>query len=144
MSAHACFKESIKLIVHFLPNLQKDHGIEVLQEIGNILANSDVSPFEILHSGLVGKLLMYLTSNTDRDGVGRLGRLFRVLHVFLNCPVSQYCLCTTYYFRRVLIGEWMNDLGNPVDIMRNRHKIEISWEKQKVQCVDSVCQPSTA
>ena len=68
--------------------LQKDHGLKILQEIGNILANSDVSPFEILHSGLVGKLLSYLTSGSDRDGVGREGRIKRCLHVFLNCPVS--------------------------------------------------------
>lgn len=51
------------------------------------MEESDVSPFEIIHSGLIGNLLQYLTSQTgvpDRDL-----RIRRFLHVFLKCPVSE-------------------------------------------------------
>ena len=60
--------------------------MEALQDISVIMKESDVSPFEVIHSGLVKKLLIYLTS---MDGlVPRDVRIRRFLHVFLNCPVS--------------------------------------------------------
>ena len=67
---------------------QEDCGIECLKEIANIMKDSDVSPFEIIHSGLVQKLLQYLTSTTG--DVPRDVRIRRFLHIFLNCPVSTY------------------------------------------------------
>lgn len=66
--------------------LQDDCGIDCLKEIANIMKDSDVSPFEIIHSGLVQKLLQYLTSTTG--DVPRDVRIRRFLHIFLNCPVS--------------------------------------------------------
>ncbi|XP_030237248.1 E3 ubiquitin-protein ligase TRIP12 isoform X6 [Gadus morhua] len=74
-------------------NMQKvDGGVECLLEISGIVSESDVSSFEIQHSGLVKQLLLYLTSNTDRDVVGRdlVGRdvrLKRFLNVFYGCPL---------------------------------------------------------
>ncbi|KAM3874791.1 LOW QUALITY PROTEIN: E3 ubiquitin-protein ligase TRIP12 [Diretmus argenteus] len=68
-------------------NLQVDGGVECLVEISSIVSESDVSSFEIQHSGLVKQLLLYLTSNTDRDLVSRDVRLKRFLHVFFGCPV---------------------------------------------------------
>ncbi|XP_032367879.1 E3 ubiquitin-protein ligase TRIP12 isoform X5 [Etheostoma spectabile] len=68
-------------------NLQVDGGMECLVEISNIVSESDVSSFEIQHSGLVKQLLVYLTSNTDRDLLSRDVRLKRFLHVFAGCPV---------------------------------------------------------
>lgn len=73
-----CFKNVI---------IQEDGGIECLEAIANIMEESDVSPFEVIHSGLIGTLLQYLTSQSgipDRDL-----RIRRFLHVFLNCPVSR-------------------------------------------------------
>ena len=75
-------------------NLKVDGGMECLLEISGIVSESDVSSFEIQHSGLVKQLLLYLTSNTDRDGVGRdlVGRdvrLKRFLNVFYGCPVRR-------------------------------------------------------
>lgn len=64
--------------------VEEDCGIECLKEIANIMKDSDVSPFEIIHSGLVQKLLQYLTSTTG--DVPRDVRIRRFLHIFLNCP----------------------------------------------------------
>uniref|UniRef100_UPI0037E83A3F E3 ubiquitin-protein ligase TRIP12 isoform X5 n=1 Tax=Semicossyphus pulcher TaxID=241346 RepID=UPI0037E83A3F len=68
-------------------NLQVDGGTECLVEISSIVSESDVSSFEIQHSGLVKQLLVYLTSNSDRDLLCRDVRLKRFLHVFAGCPV---------------------------------------------------------
>ncbi|XP_026176070.1 E3 ubiquitin-protein ligase TRIP12 isoform X4 [Mastacembelus armatus] len=68
-------------------SLQVDGGTECLVEISSIVSESDVSSFEIQHSGLVKQLLIYLTSNTDRDLLSRDIRLKRFLHVFAGCPV---------------------------------------------------------
>ncbi|XP_025078831.1 E3 ubiquitin-protein ligase TRIP12-like isoform X3 [Pomacea canaliculata] len=65
-------------------SLEEDCGVECLENIASIMEESDVSPFEIIHSGLIGNLLQYLTSQTgvpDRDL-----RIRRFLHVFLKCP----------------------------------------------------------
>lgn len=64
-----------------------DGGVECLVEICSIVSESDVSSFEIQHSGLVKQLLLYLTSRSDRDLVSRDVRLKRFLHVFYGCPV---------------------------------------------------------
>ncbi|XP_042341968.1 E3 ubiquitin-protein ligase TRIP12 isoform X2 [Plectropomus leopardus] len=68
-------------------SLQVDGGMECLVEISSIVSESDVSSFEIQHSGLVKQLLVYLTSSTDRDLLSRDVRLKRFLHVFAGCPV---------------------------------------------------------
>ncbi|XP_065816385.1 E3 ubiquitin-protein ligase TRIP12 isoform X5 [Labrus bergylta] len=68
-------------------NLQVDGGMECLVEISSIVSESDVSSFEIQHSGLVKQLLLYLTSHSDRDLLSRDVRLKRFLHVFAGCPV---------------------------------------------------------
>lgn len=67
---------------------QVDGGMECLVEISSIVSESDVSSFEIQHSGLVKQLLVYLTSSTDRDLLSRDVRLKRFLRVFAGCPVS--------------------------------------------------------
>ncbi|XP_041119244.1 E3 ubiquitin-protein ligase TRIP12 isoform X3 [Polyodon spathula] len=67
-------------------SLQVDGGIECLVEICNIVSESDVSSFEIQHSGFVKQLLLYLTSRSDKDTVNRDVRLKRFLHVFFGCP----------------------------------------------------------
>lgn len=64
--------------------IQEDSGLEALQDISVIVKDSDVSPFEVIHSGLVRKLLSYLTTMTG--AAPRDVRIRRFLHVFLNCP----------------------------------------------------------
>ncbi|XP_026143689.1 E3 ubiquitin-protein ligase TRIP12 isoform X4 [Carassius auratus] len=68
-------------------NLQIDSGVECLEEISSIVSESDVSSFEIQHSGLVKQLLLYLTSNSERDTISRDERIKRFLHVFFCCPI---------------------------------------------------------
>ncbi|XP_052387819.1 E3 ubiquitin-protein ligase TRIP12 isoform X3 [Carassius gibelio] len=68
-------------------NLQVDSGVECLEEISTIVSESDVSSFEIQHSGLVKQLLLYLTSNSERDTIIRDERIKRFLHVFFGCPI---------------------------------------------------------
>ncbi|XP_001919036.5 E3 ubiquitin-protein ligase TRIP12 isoform X3 [Danio rerio] len=68
-------------------NLQMDSGVECLEEISSIVSESDVSSFEIQHSGLVKQLLLYLTSNSERDTISRDERIKRFLHVFFGCPI---------------------------------------------------------
>ncbi|XP_029650609.1 E3 ubiquitin-protein ligase TRIP12 isoform X2 [Octopus sinensis] len=67
--------------------IEEDNGIQALQEICDIMRSSDVSPFEVIHSGLVNKLLQYLTANSAT--VARDERIRRFLHVFLNCPAPD-------------------------------------------------------
>ncbi len=73
----------------FLCTFQVDSGVESLEEISIIVSESDVSSFEIQHSGLVKQLLLYLTSNGERVTVSRDERIKRFLHVFFGCPVSH-------------------------------------------------------
>ncbi|XP_059420666.1 E3 ubiquitin-protein ligase TRIP12-like isoform X3 [Carassius carassius] len=68
-------------------NSQVDSGVECLEEISTIVSESDVSSFEIQHSGLVKQLLLYLTSNSERDTTSRDERIKRFLHVFFGCPI---------------------------------------------------------
>lgn len=65
-----------------------DGGVECLVEIRSIVSESDVSSFEIQHSGFMKQLLLYLTSKSEKDVVSRDVRLKRFLHVFFSSPVS--------------------------------------------------------
>ncbi|KAJ7409869.1 E3 ubiquitin-protein ligase TRIP12 [Willisornis vidua] len=64
-----------------------DGGTECLVEIRSIVSESDVSSFEIQHSGFVKQLLLYLTSKSEKDAVNRDIRLKRFLHVFFSSPL---------------------------------------------------------
>ncbi|XP_025018924.1 E3 ubiquitin-protein ligase TRIP12 isoform X3 [Python bivittatus] len=68
-------------------NLQVDGGVECLVEIRSIVSESDVSSFEIQHSGFMKQLLLYLTSKSEKDAVSRDVRLKRFLHVFFSSPL---------------------------------------------------------
>ncbi|XP_060069438.1 E3 ubiquitin-protein ligase TRIP12-like [Ylistrum balloti] len=68
-------------------SVEEDSGIDCLKVIAQIMKENDVSPFEIIHSGLVQKFLQYLTSTTGE--VPRDVRIRRFLHVFLNCPAPD-------------------------------------------------------
>lgn len=84
----------------FLCMFQVDSGVECLEEISSIVSESDVSSFEIQHSGLVKQLLLYLTSNSERDTISRDERIKRFLHVFFGCPVGHTVkLCDFYTWK---------------------------------------------
>lgn len=75
-----------------------DGGTECLVEIRSIVSESDVSSFEIQHSGFVKQLLLYLTSKSEKDAVSRDIRLKRFLHVFFSSPVSFFVLAFMVVF----------------------------------------------
>jgi len=81
--------------------------VACLREISSIVSDTDVSSFEIIHSGLITKLSSYLTSSApthDQSSSSRNDRLRLFLHVFAGCPVNslvtavlsqQYCVLVT-------------------------------------------------
>ena len=58
---------------------------KALRDIGNIIAKGDVTPFEMVHSGLITKLFQYLTDDISIPN-DRLERLKLFLNVFINIP----------------------------------------------------------
>lgn len=67
-----------------MPLCCQEKEVESLQEIANIITDSDMSPFEIIHSGLVGTLLTYLTAG---EASVRDQHIRRFILVFLGCTV---------------------------------------------------------
>ena len=77
-----------------------------LAELEEILVCDDVSPFEIMHSGLVPQLLKFLTLPDTVSGSGetnnqevamppRRWRLQAFLHLFFQCPAPNEALLMT-------------------------------------------------
>lgn len=69
-----------------------DGGLRALADVRSVVIDSDISSFELIHSGLVRKLLQYLT--TPSNGPLPFGanprdeRLRSFLHIFMGSPVS--------------------------------------------------------
>ena len=65
----------------------KDHveNTKALRDIANIIAKGDVTPFEMVHSGLITKLFQYLTDDISIPN-DRLERLKLFLNIFMNLP----------------------------------------------------------
>ena len=62
--------------------------LTALEELRTIVVESDISPFEVNHSGLIGALLGFLVSE-DGYSTPRDQRLRSFIHVFANCPVRD-------------------------------------------------------
>lgn len=71
-----------------------DGGLKALEEIRSVVVESDISSFEVIHSGLVRKLLNYLTAPNCNDSTYgsniREDRLRAFLHVFMGSPLFKY------------------------------------------------------
>lgn len=73
---------------------QRDESLSALTELRGILLESDVSPFEVNHSGLIKALLQYLADETaTATGATTLSRehsqrLRCFLNVFAGCPLD--------------------------------------------------------
>jgi E3 ubiquitin-protein ligase TRIP12 len=63
-----------------------DSCLKALEELRNILIESDISPFEVNHSGLIKALLNYMTN--ENGNVSRNDRLRTFLHVFASLPLD--------------------------------------------------------
>jgi len=78
----------VKLKIKFFLYInQGNEDINALLELKEIVLTSDISPFEVNHSGLIKSLTVYLTEVTlgfDH----RSDRLRKFLHVFAGYPVS--------------------------------------------------------
>jgi E3 ubiquitin-protein ligase TRIP12 len=60
--------------------------LKALEELKNILMESDISPFEVNHSGLIKAMLNYMTNETGN--VSRNERLRSFLFVFSSLPLD--------------------------------------------------------
>lgn len=67
-------------------DLEAEKAHDVLNKIRAIVTDSDVSSFEILHSGLVRSMLKYLTADTPQ----RNERLRMFLREFLHCTPEEH------------------------------------------------------
>lgn len=63
-----------------------DSCLKALEELRNILMQSDISPFEVNHSGLIKAMLSYMTNETGN--VSRNDRLRTFLCVFAGLPLD--------------------------------------------------------
>uniref|UniRef100_A0A182PRP1 E3 ubiquitin-protein ligase n=1 Tax=Anopheles epiroticus TaxID=199890 RepID=A0A182PRP1_9DIPT len=65
----------------------RDECLNALQELRDILMESDISPFEVNHSGLIRAMLNYM-ANDENPLVDRATRLRMFLHVFAGLPLD--------------------------------------------------------
>lgn len=63
-----------------------DRMVEALQQLKSVLADGDISSFELIHSGLVSKLVKFLTSVEGDSVEDRDNRIRAFLSVFLGLP----------------------------------------------------------
>ncbi|XP_062558407.1 E3 ubiquitin-protein ligase TRIP12 [Armigeres subalbatus] len=61
--------------------------LSALKELRDILIESDISPFEVNHSGLIRAMLSYMANDANQL-VERADRLRMFLHVFANLPLD--------------------------------------------------------
>lgn len=66
---------------------------------------SDISPFEVNHSGLIRSLLNFLTRSTDSN---RDDRLRAFLHIFASCPVRFFSDTYTCTYLNLLLSHSMD------------------------------------
>jgi len=63
--------------------------VDALSELRKIVVESDISSFEVNHSGLIGALLGFLTDESGYTS-SRDSRLRSFIHVFAECPVCNF------------------------------------------------------
>lgn len=63
-----------------------ENCLMALEELRNILLESDISPFEVNHSGLIKAMLNFMTN--ENGNVSRNDRLRLFLNVFANLPLD--------------------------------------------------------
>jgi len=67
---------------------ETSENTKALRDIANIIAKGDVTPFEMVHSGLITKLFQYLTDDISLPN-DRLERLKLFLTIFINLPYDN-------------------------------------------------------
>lgn len=66
---------------------QSNEILDALFELRNILMESDISPFEVNHSGLIKALLNFMA--VEEGPVPRNDRLRAFMHVFADLPIDE-------------------------------------------------------
>ncbi|KAI1287488.1 E3 ubiquitin-protein ligase TRIP12 [Halotydeus destructor] len=64
-------------------------AFKALSELKSVLLEGDISAFELIHSGIVEKLIHYLT-HVDNGDEHRSERIRQFLHIFLAAPANVY------------------------------------------------------
>lgn len=82
---------ALNILARLTAAIQKLDGsyeicLKALEELRNILLESDISPFEVNHSGLIKAMLNYMTS--ENGNVSRNDRLRSFLYVFAGLPLD--------------------------------------------------------
>lgn len=97
---------SLAVLVAAVEKLKTEKEISALREIKQVIADGNASPFEVIHSNVIGTLLKYLTDTEwldefestvvvkrvkrkakfETSGTPRRTRLLRFLHIFFDCP----------------------------------------------------------
>lgn len=86
----------------FFVLFQSDCDVEAMANIRGVVMDSDISSFEVIHSGLVKKMLMYLTvsdiaGNAVYGNITRDERLRAFLHIFMGAPVSMNLILFLFF-----------------------------------------------
>lgn len=64
-----------------------DDCVKALRELRDILIESDISPFEVNHSGLIKSMLHFMAN--EHGIVSRDDRLRAFLHIFAGLPLDS-------------------------------------------------------
>ncbi|CAF1012039.1 unnamed protein product [Adineta ricciae] len=91
---------------------------KALRDIANIIAKGDVSPFEMVHSGLITKLFQYLTDDISIPN-NRPERLKQLLHIFVNIPIEN----DDNALKQYLIELQHSQLNHSKNHHRNEHNV---------------------
>lgn len=87
-------------------------NIDALKELRDILIESDISPFEVNHSGLIKAMLSFLASV---DGVvEREQRLRNFMYVFVGAPLEKDCEYVIEHWNSMYMSALVNKLGGCV------------------------------
>lgn len=70
----------------FALEMLDEHMVEALQQLKMVLSDGDISSFELIHSGLVSKLVRFLTHIDDDMIEERDNRIRAFLSIFLGLP----------------------------------------------------------
>jgi len=81
--------EAIVVELTYHPLFQPNESMAALEELRSIVMESDISPFEVNHSGLIRAILQYITQPDIAVMGPRDQRLRTFLHVFAGCPVRS-------------------------------------------------------
>ena len=81
---------TLKKLKQAIEQLDNKQYLKSLNSIKNILLEGDISSFELIHSGLIQKLTVFLTSTESdhKNEVEREKRICLFLHVFIKSPTD--------------------------------------------------------